>query len=116
MEIAKLTPGEIEPIFDVVASRVRASTDLRKKPAGVDGLMELCQISPALQTPTVRLLSELPTGQLGPWVAAGWDKVLTDPGAKKEFDAIKREWAKLTENTPLQLAAGGRKAGRKGGR
>lgn len=114
VEIAKLTPGEIEPIFDVVASRVRASTDLRKKPAGVDGLMELCKISPALQTPTVRLLAELPTGQLGPWAAAGWDKVLADPGAKTEFDALKREWAKLTENAPLQLAAGGKKAGRKG--
>ncbi|WP_341213725.1 Qat anti-phage system ATPase QatA [uncultured Limimaricola sp.] len=113
VEIAKLTPGEIEPIFDVVASRVRASTDLRRKPAGVDGLMELCRISPVLQTPTVRLLSELPTGQLGPWAAAGWDKLLTEAGAKKEFQVLKQEWAKLTDNTPLQLAAGGRKAGGK---
>ncbi len=113
IEIAKLTPGEIEPIFDVVSSRVRATTELRRKPAGVDGLIELCRIAPFLQTPTVRLLAELPTGQLGPWAAAGWDKVLTDTGAKKEFQALKREWSKLDQNAPLQLAAGGKRAGRK---
>lgn len=116
IEIAKLTPGEIEPIFDVVSSRVRATTELRRKPAGVDGLIELCRIAPFLQTPTVRLLAELPTGQLGPWAAAGWDKVLTDTGAKKEFQALKREWSKLDQNAPLQLAAGGKRAGRKEGR
>lgn len=116
IEIGKLTHGEIEPIFDVVASRVRATTDLRRKPTGVDGLIELCRISPALQTPTVRLLSELATNQLGPWAAAGWDQVLTEPGAMREFQALKRKWAKLEENTPLQIAAGGKRAGRKKGR
>ncbi len=39
VEVAKLTPGEIEQIFDVVAARVRSSTKLMKKPAGVDGLV-----------------------------------------------------------------------------
>ena len=86
-----------------------------KKPAGVDGLIELCRISPALQTPTVRLLSELAMGQLGPWAAAGWDNVLTDSDAKREFQALKREWAKLDENMPLRLAAGDKRAGRRKG-
>lgn len=107
VEVAKLTPGEIEQIFDVVAARVRSATDLKKKPAGVDGLVELCKISVSLQTPTVRLLTELPAGKLGPWAATGWEAVLTDPDAKAEFKKLKQDWSKLKENAPLQLAAGG---------
>lgn len=107
VEVAKLTPGEIEQIFDVVAARVRTATDMKKKPAGVDGLVELCKISTPLQTPTVRLLAELPTGSLGPWAATGWEAMLTDQNAKTEFKKLKQEWAKLDNNAPLQLAAGG---------
>ncbi|MEP2980448.1 MAG: Qat anti-phage system ATPase QatA [Lentilitoribacter sp.] len=116
VEVAKLTPSEIEQIFDVVAARVKTATDLKRRPAGVDGLMELCKISASLQTPTVRLLAELPAGKLGPWVATGWEAVLTDPDAKAEFRKLKRDWAKLDDNTPLQLAAGaGRRTRSKGG-
>lgn len=107
VEVAKLTPGEIEQIFDVVAARVRTATDMKKKPAGVDGLVELCKISVRLQTPTVRLLAELPTGSLGPWAATGWAAMLTDQNAKTEFKKLKQEWVKLDSNAPLQLAAGG---------
>lgn len=105
IEVAKLSPGEIEQIFDVVAARIRSSTDLMKKPGGIDGLVELCRISPALQTPTVRLLAELPVDKLGPWAAAGWDAVLTDGSAKTEFKNLKQDWAKLDDNKPLQIAA-----------
>lgn len=105
VEIAKLTPGEIEQLFNVVASRVRVSTNLAKKPAGVDGLIELCKISKALQIPTVRLLADLSTSKLGPWAAAGWDAILTEAGAKSEFRKLLQVWAKLDENKPLQLAA-----------
>ena len=109
VEIAKLTPGEVEQIFDVVAARIRASTDLKKRPDGIEGLAELCKISPNLQTPTVRLLADLPNGQLGPWAATGWEKIFTSTEAKREFAKLKEGWAKLDENKPLQLAAGGRK-------
>lgn len=109
VEIAKLTPGEVEQIFDVVAARIRASTDLKKRPEGIEGLAELCKISPNLQTPTVRLLADLPSGQLGPWAATGWEQIFTSTEAKREFAKLKEGWAKLDENKPLQLAAGGRK-------
>jgi len=105
VEVAKLTSGEIEQIFDMVSSRVRAATSLAKKPAGVDGIIELCRISKALQTPTIRLLADLPTGKLGPWAAAGWEALLTDDVAKAEFKKLKQVWAKQDENKPLSLAA-----------
>jgi predicted KAP-like P-loop ATPase len=108
-EVAKLTPGEIEQIFDVVAGRVRAATELRRRPAGVEGLLELCKIAPDLQTPTVRILAELPTAQLGPWAATGWEAVLTDKDAKAEFDDLKKAWAKLDNNEALRFAAGGKR-------
>ena len=69
--------------------------------------MELCKISANLQTPTVRLLADLPSGQLGPWAATGWEKIFTGAEANREFTKIKEAWAKLDENKPLQLAAGG---------
>lgn len=112
VEIAKLTPGEIEQIFDVVAARIRAATDLKKRPGGIEGLAELCKISANLQTPTVRLLADLPSGQLGPWAATGWDKIFTGAEAKRELAKLKEGWAKLDENKPLQLAAGGGRSGR----
>lgn len=112
VEIAKLSPGEIEQIFDVVAARIRAATDLKKRPDGVEGLSELCKISVHLQTPTVRLLADLPSGQLGPWAATGWDNVFTEAEAKREFTKLKADWATLDDNKPLQLAAGGRRRSR----
>ncbi|MGX0978750.1 putative KAP-like P-loop ATPase [Roseovarius sp. MBR-51] len=115
VEIVKLTPGEIEQIFDVVAARIRAATDLKKRPDGIEGLAELCKISANLQTPTVRLLADLPSGQLGPWAAAGWDKIFTRTEAKREFAKLKEGWAKLDQNKPLQLAAGGGRSGRRNG-
>ncbi len=69
--------------------------------------MELCKISKSLQTPTVRLLAELPASKLGPWAAAGWDAILTDGGGKAEFKKLKQDWANLADNNPLQLAAAG---------
>ena len=112
VEIAKLTPGEIEQIFDVVAAKIRAATNLKKRPDGIEGLAELCKISAHLQTPTVRLLADLPSGQLGPWAATGWDKVFTGTEAKREFTKLKAVWATLDDNKPLQLAAGGERRSR----
>lgn len=105
VEVAKLTSGEIEQIFDMVSTRVRAATSLAKKPAGMDGIIELCKISKGLQTPSVRLLADLPTGKIGPWAAVGWDTILTDDGAKAEYKTLLLSWAKQEENKTLRLAA-----------
>ena len=39
-------------------------------------------------------------------------KIFTGAEAKREFAKLKEGWAKLDENKPLQLAAGGGRSGR----
>lgn len=105
-QVAKLSPGEIEQIFDNLARNIQSVSDLKTKPDGIDGIKELCKVSPALQTPTIALLASLPTSALGPWVAAGWNKVITQSGARSELNELMQEWASQDDNKALKQAAG----------
>src|SRR5690606_15431081 len=63
LEVSKLGRGEQEEIFNAVARRVAGAGDLKTKPPGIAGLIELCKVSPALQAPLVSLLESLPVSK-----------------------------------------------------
>ena len=104
-EVAKLTPGEAEQIFDNLARNIQSVDDLKAKPDGVEGIKELCKVSPSLQTPTIALLASLPPSKLGPWVVAGWKDVITHGSAKGQLEQLIQSWASQEENKMLRQAA-----------
>ena len=104
-EVAKMLPHEAEQIFDQVARRIESSSDLLKKPNGIDGLIQLCRLQPQLQMPTMSLLERLPAARLGAWATAGWQEAISEVAAKTLLEKLITQWSKQNENKALQLAA-----------
>ena len=105
VEIGKLPPGEAERYFNAVLARVRSAKDMKNRPAGVFGLIELCKVHPTLQSAVVALLNSLAPSKVGPWALTGWTEALTTDEAKQRFKAICESWAAQEENKALQVAA-----------
>lgn len=104
-EVRKLPSADAEQVFNAVARRVAAATELKQKPPGIDGLAELCKTLVQLQGPFVALLRSLPVEKLGPWVAVGWNDVITETAALRDFQALKVSWAEQDVNDMLKTAA-----------
>jgi len=105
-DMKKLSPPELDQLFDALRSRVLGNGSLLTEPNGVPGLKVLVRTSPPLQTRMVDLLEALPVATLGPWVIAGWGGVITEPGQKSRLDNLVATWA-ASENKALAIAAKG---------
>ena len=103
--IERLQTSDAERIFEALGAKVTEADDLRQRPAGVDGLVEVCHHHQFLQHALVALLRRLPTSRLGAWAASGMGRAFTDSGAKADYDALVSEWAAQSENQRLQAAA-----------
>jgi predicted KAP-like P-loop ATPase len=104
-DVSKLTGMEPETVFNALRDNILASDKPSKKPDGVDGLALLVEIHPALQGRLVELLEALPTERIGTWAVSSWSKALQSDNWIDRFDLLKEQWAKQSENKPLQSAA-----------
>ena len=104
--IAQVQASDAEKVFEALGAKVTEAGNLRQRPEGVDGLVEVCHHHQFLQPALVSLLRRLPTTRLGPWAASGFDRAFTDGGAKADYETLVSEWAAQSENRPLQAAAG----------
>ncbi len=103
-DLKKLSPTELDQLFDAVRSRVFESGNLAAEPKGVPGLRVLVRTSAPLQARMVDLLEALPVATLGPWVTAGWSGVITEHGPRTRLEKLIATWAS-SENVPLASAA-----------
>jgi predicted KAP-like P-loop ATPase len=101
-ELTKLTSSEANSVLAELARRVRAS-DLKTKPAGIDGVRAILKTHPALQRYVVSFLELLPVDSLGPWVVSGWGSLLNSE--KVAYDAVVATWAGTSSNQGLSAAA-----------
>lgn len=104
-DLTKLSPTELDQLFDHVRSRVIGSGDLSKQPDGVPGLKVLVRSSAPLQTRMMDFLEALPVANLGPWVTTGWNGVITEQGLQARLDKLIAIWANADNNKPLAIAA-----------
>ncbi|GJL90498.1 Qat anti-phage system ATPase QatA [Hyphococcus sp.] len=104
-EVGKLPPGEAERYFNALLSRVRGASDLKTRPPGVYGLMELCKVHPTFQNAVVSMLNDFPVARLGVWAVAGWADAFSTNEAKKGYRALCEKWAAQDENNGLKVAA-----------
>lgn len=84
-EIARLSPGEAEQVFDALKAKVTVAEDLGEQPPGVLGLAAVSKHHSFLQSSFVALMRSLPAAKLGPWAVSGWARALTDNRAKADF-------------------------------
>ncbi|MEQ8179384.1 MAG: Qat anti-phage system ATPase QatA [Amphiplicatus sp.] len=104
-EVGKLPPGEAERYFNALLSRVRGASDLKTRPPGVYGLMELCKVHPTFQNAVVSMLNDFTIARLGVWAAAGWADVFSTEESKKGYRSLREKWAAQEENNGLKVAA-----------
>ncbi|MBA4308510.1 MAG: NTPase KAP [Sphingopyxis sp.] len=104
-EIARLSPGEAEQVFDALKAKVTVAEDLGEQPPGVLGLAAVSKHHSFLQSSFVALMRSLPAAKLGPWAVSGWARALTDNRAKADFAILLGEWSGQSENKALQSAA-----------
>ena len=103
--VARLQASDAESLFEALGAKVTEAEDLRQRPAGVDGLVEVCHHHQFLQQGLISLLRRLPTTRLGAWPTSGMDRAFSDSAAKGNYDALVAEWSGQTENRRLQTAA-----------
>lgn len=103
-DLKKLSPTELDQLFDHVRSRVIGSGDLSKQPDGIPGLKVLVRSSAPLQTRMMDFLEALPVASLGPWITTGWNGVITEQGQKARLEKLIATWS-TSDNKPLAIAA-----------
>ena len=103
--VARLEASDAERLFDALRAKVRATEDLKVRPSGVGGLVEICRHHAFLQPGLVALLKDLPVSRLGAWAVSGWNTGLTAEKAKRDFAEVRSGWAAQDENQELRAAA-----------
>jgi len=104
-EIAKLTGPEPEEVFEAVRGRILQDDNFAVKPKGVDGLVRLVELHPAVQRRLLEFIRELPVAKVGAWAASSWGSCFTDAIISDEFQTLVRGWAEQTENKVLQATS-----------
>jgi hypothetical protein len=94
-------------VFDAIRGRILQDDSFTAKPKGVDGLVRLVDLQPALQRRLLEFVRELPTNRIGTWAASSWGTCFRDAGIAAEFRALLLSWDSQTENGNLQRAARG---------
>lgn len=105
-DVKKLSDSEAQQVFAELKARVLHVGKLVKQPPGVDGLVNLVQQRPTLQSQFLLTLKELQVDGLGPWAATTCGRAFeNNPESKSGYQELLRAWAKQIENNSLKAAA-----------
>lgn len=103
-ELTTLSSNEIESLLQGLRSKLLGSSSFSNKPPSIFGIAELVQAHPAaLQMRYIEILEELPIKQLGPWAAAGHEKIVTEQIYKTRLDRLIQNW-RTNGSGPLKTA------------
>ncbi|HAU0843166.1 TPA: Qat anti-phage system ATPase QatA [Legionella pneumophila] len=103
-DLTSLPSNEIESLLQALRSKLLGSNAFSTKPPTIFGIAELVQAHPkALQMRYIEILEELPVKQLGPWAAAGHEKIITDQICKARLERLIQNW-RTNGSTPLKAA------------
>lgn len=108
-EIGKLAAPSAEELFDVVRMRILAGGEFKKKPVGLEGLMELVALHPVLERRLLEFAREIPIAKAGTWLGTRFDKAFKNADVNRDYEDLRAAWEAQTENKPLATAAGAAK-------
>lgn len=109
-EVGKLAAPSAEELFDIVRMRILAAGEFKKKPEGLEGLMELVAVHPTLERRLLEFLREIPIPKAGPWLGTRFDKAFKNADVVRDYEDLRAAWEAQTVNKPLATAAGAAKA------
>ncbi|HAT1757208.1 TPA: NTPase KAP [Legionella pneumophila] len=93
LELTSLSSDEVESLLQALRSKLLGSNAFSSKPPTIWGIAELVQAHPkGFQMRYVEILEELPVKLLGPWAAAGHEKIVTDPICKARLERLIQNW------------------------
>ncbi len=102
-QITALSPTDASALFDELRIMVISASELKRKPEGMDGMVELVMAHPHLEEKLLDLLEGLPAERLGAWAGGGWEGCVRDPESKQRLQALFTRWASSGSST-LQAA------------
>lgn len=104
-QVGKLTGPEPEEVFEAIRGRVLQEDSFTSKPKGIDGLIKVVELHPALQRRLLDFLRELPVPKIGAWAVSSWGTCFPDAAVSGEFQTLVQGWAEQTDNATLQATA-----------
>lgn len=102
-ELTALAPPEAVQVFEELRSRIMGGGDLKKRPAGADGMVALAGVHPVLEGNLLDFLEALPTDRIGVWPTGGWP--FKDQSNKARYGLLLTKWSNVTGNDTLKNAA-----------
>lgn len=109
-EIAKLSATSAEELFDMVRMRILAPGEFKKKPEGLEGLMEVVTLHQSLERRLLEFVRDIPTSKAGPWLATRFEKAFKSADVLRDYQDVHARWAEQIDNKALASAAKAAKA------
>lgn len=101
-DIATLSTGDAEKLFEGLVALVNATEDLSTdRPPAAEGLSFLTAHRPELQDALIAFIGRLPVKKLGAWAVSGWQEAFDDTHRVQLADIL-RQWGEQGENTKLR--------------
>ena len=105
-EVKALIDSDAAQVFDLLRERVLRRGTFTSQPPGFDGLGIVAKHHVRFQTDLISLLGSIEAKELGIWVIAGWNEILTETSAREQLRTVMTQWAGQDENQVLKKAAG----------
>ena len=105
-DVRALPPADAELVFNALRDQVLRQGSFTTPPPGFSGLGIVAKHHTRFQADLLGLVRGIEPGQLGVWVVKGWNEILTDTGAKTQFQELLNGWATQDANPLLKRAAG----------
>jgi len=105
-EVEKLAAPSAEELFDMVRMQILAAGEFKKKPEGLEGLIELVALHPPLERRLLEFAREIPIPKAGTWLGTRFDKAFKNVDVSRDYQDLRAAWETQTENKPLAAAAG----------
>lgn len=102
-DLAALAPPEAAQVFEELRTRIMGNGDLKKRPAGADGVAALVGVHPVLEANLLDLLEALPVDRIGTWVVGGWQ--FKEALNQNRYNLSLARWSQVTGNAALKAAA-----------
>ncbi|MDC9622754.1 P-loop NTPase fold protein [Xenorhabdus sp. XENO-7] len=106
IELEKLTPPEVDEVFETLSEKVLQEDSFSKKPDGIDGIQFLVQTLPQTQRQLIEFIRRIPLPKKGgAWLASTFMQCFADETHEGEFRSILQSWVEQQDNSRLSNTA-----------
>ncbi|WP_422484609.1 Qat anti-phage system ATPase QatA [Gudongella sp. DL1XJH-153] len=86
-EVKVLSPDDVKIVYDALASKILAQSNISNKPNGIEGIICLVSLHQNLQMNLVSLIEMFDIKTVGVWICNGWSSCITSAEAKSRLSS-----------------------------